>query len=138
MLLGSCVFRLAAVVLVVAPAIAAQQEPAPKELPNAPIPKQTPTKHQNPFWATVEILGQRSAFFPDLAASRGPLTSLQKFELFADKSVAPSRDVTSALGATLGQARNSLPGYGQGWSGYGKRFGSSMATGASTEFFGTF
>jgi len=41
-------------------------------------------------------------------------------------------------GAGIGQARNSLPGYGQGMGGYGKRFGSSMATGAANNFFGTF
>lgn len=137
---GSRVLRLSAVLLVVARAVPAQQEQRPKDLPDAPTPKQEQpaSKHENPFKATVEILGQRSAFFPDLAASRGPLTSPQKFELFADKSIAPSRDITSALGAAIGQARDSLPGFGQGWGGYGKRFGSSMASGASTEFFGTF
>jgi len=42
------------------------------------------------------------------------------------------------LARGIGQARDSLPGYGQGMGGYGKRFGSSLVTGASTEFFGTF
>ncbi|HYL86000.1 MAG TPA: hypothetical protein VE263_17370 [Candidatus Angelobacter sp.] len=135
-----CALRLAAVLLVAIEAVAAQQEPPPKDLPTAPSPKQeqAPAKHENAFGATFEILSRRSIFFPDLAASPGPLTTTQKFELFADKSIAPSRVLSSGLGAAIDQARNALPGYGQGWDAYGKRFGSSMATGASTEFFGTF
>ena len=140
MLFCSCVFRVTAVVLTVAATVAAQQEPPPKMVPDAPAAKQgrVSEKHENPLETTFELLSRRSIFFPDLAISRGPLTTKQKFELFADKSIAPSRDLTSALGATIGQARDSLPGYGQGWSGYGKRLGSSMATGASSEFFGTY
>jgi len=38
----------------------------------------------------------------------------------------------------MSQARNSLDGYGQGMRGYGERFGSSMATAAANNFFGTF
>lgn len=119
---------------------AAQQEPKPKDLPDAPVPKQEQAPHarDNPFHATFEILGRRSIVFPDLAASPGPLSSKQKLELFADKSIAPSRLLSSAAGAGIGQAQDSLPGYGQGMSGYGKRLGASLATGASTEFFGTF
>ena len=118
----------------------AQQEPKPKDLPEAPVPKQEQAshKHDNAFRTTVEVLGRRSIFFPDLAASPGPLDTKQKLELFADKSIAPSRLLSSAAGAGIRQALDSLPAYGQGMSGYGKRLGSSMATGASTDFFGTF
>lgn len=134
----SWALRFGVILFLAADVAAAQQEP--KDLPNAPAPNQAqaPRTRDNPFQTTFEVLGRRSIFFPDLATSRGPLTSKQKLELFADKSVAPSRFLTSALGAGIGQARDSLPGYGQGMGGYGKRFGSSMATGASTEFFGTF
>ena len=137
---GSWALRLGAALLALAEALAAQQEPKAKDLPDAPAPKQEnpPRKHDNPFQTTFEILGRRARFFPDLATSRGSLSHKQRLELFADKSVAPSRFLTSAIGASIGQARNSLPGYGQGMSGYGKRLGSSMATGASTEFFGTY
>ena len=119
---------------------AAAQEPKPKELPDAPVAKQesAPQKHGNPLHATIEILGRSSIFFPSLAASQGPLSRKQKFDLFADESIAPSRIVSSALGAGIGQARDSLPAYGEGIGGYGKRFGSSMATAASNNFFGTF
>src|SRR5215472_7119777 len=80
---GSCVLRLAAVLLFVAHAVAAQQEQPPKDLRDPPAPKeqQPVPKRENPIKATVDILAQRSAFFPDLATSQGPLSSKQKFEL---------------------------------------------------------
>lgn len=137
---GSWTLRLGATVLLTGKVLAAQQEPAgPKDLPDAPAPKrQASQKHDSRLRETVGILGRRSVFFPDLAASPGPLSGKQKLELFADKSIAPSRFLSSAAGAGIHQALDSLPAYGQGMSGYGKRLGSSMATGASTEFFGTF
>ena len=137
---GSRALRFGAILLLSAEAAAAQQEPKPQDLPEAPVPKQEPAshKHDSALQTTFQILGQRSIFFPDLAASPGPLDTKQKLELFADKSIAPSRLLTSGIGASIGQERDSLPGYGQGMSGYGKRLGSSMATGVSTEFFGTF
>jgi hypothetical protein len=119
---------------------AAQPAAKPHDLPDAPVPKQesAPPKRQNPFNTTIVVLGRRSIFFPNIATSVGPLSSRQKFELFADESVSPSRFLSSAAGAGISQARNSLDGYGQGMGGYGKRFGSSMATAASNNFFGTF
>jgi hypothetical protein len=127
---------------------AAQEGPKPAELPDAPVVKQespagakqetAPQKRENAFHSTIEILARRSVFFPDLATSSRPLRPRQKLELFADQSIAPSRIVGSLAGSGIGQAANSLPGYGQGWDGYAKRFGSSMASGASTHFFGTF
>jgi len=132
--------RLIALLVSVVAAAAAQQEPKPQGVPDAPVAKQesAPQKRQNPLNTTIEVLGRRSIFFPNIATSRGPLSTKEKFELFADESVSPSRFLSSAAGAGIGQARNSLPGYGQGMGGYGKRFGSSMATGAANNFFGTF
>ena len=126
--------------LALAPVGAAQQDPKQKDPPDAPAPKQgnAPQKHQNAVNTTIEVLGRRSVFFPNIATSVGPLSTKQKFELFAGESVAPSRFLSSAAGAGISQARNSLDGYGQGAGGYGKRFGSSMATAASNNFFGTF
>jgi hypothetical protein len=126
--------------MVVAATASAQQEPKPRDFPDAPVAKQesAPQKRQNPFNTTIEVLGRRSFFFPSIATSKGALSRKQKFQLFADESVAPSRFLSSAAGAGISQARNSLDGYGQGAGGYGKRFGSSMATAASTNFFGTF
>jgi len=121
-------------------AAASAQEPKPQELPDAPVAKQrdAPQKRQRTLNATIEVLERRSFFFPNIAADKGALSWKQKFELFADESVAPSRFLSSAAGAGISQARNSLEGYGQGAGGYGERFGSSMATAASNNFFGTF
>ena len=137
---GSWALRLGMIFLLGAEALTAQQEPKPKDLPEAPVPKQeqAPRKHDSALHATFEVLARRSIFFPDLAAKSGPLGTAQKLELFVDKSVAPSHFLGSALGAGIGQARDSLSGYGQGMSGYGKRFGSSMATATSADFFRTF
>src|SRR5712671_6527502 len=134
------VLCLGVLMLALAPVGAAQQAPKQKDLPDAPAPKQgnAPQKHQNAVNTTIEVLGRRSVFFPNIATSVGPLSTKQKFELFAGESVAPSRFLSSAAGAGISQARNSLDGYGQGAGGYGKRFGSSMATAASNNFFGTF
>lgn len=137
---GSRALRIGVILLLSVQAATAQQEPKPKDLPEAPAPKQeqAPHKRDNAFRTTVEVLGRRSIFFPDLAASPGPLDTKEKLELFAGKSVAPSRLLASAISAGIGQARDSFPGYGQGLSGYGQRLGSSMATGVSSEFFSTF
>src|SRR2546421_7410972 len=137
---GSVTLRLITLSVAVVANTAAQQEPRPPDLPNAPVAKQESThqQHQNPFNTTIEVLGRRSIFFPEIASSRGSLSTRQKFELFADESVSPSRFLSSAAGATISQARNSLGGYGQGMRGYGERFGSSMATAAANNFFGTF
>src|SRR5712691_7932548 len=137
---GSSALRLIAVLVSVVATAAAQQETKPQDLPDAPVAKQenAPRKRQNRFNTTIEVLERRSIFFPDIATSFGPLSVKRKFELFAGESIAPSRFLRSAAGAGISQARNSLDGYGQELGGYGKRFGSSMATGTSNNFFGTF
>lgn len=132
--------RLMLLLLIAAGVARAQKEPKPKELPDAPVAKANSAQQNrgNSFQATFEILGRRSVFFPDLATSKNPLSVKQKFELFADESIAPSRFMGAAFGAGIDQARNALPDYGQEIGGYGKRFGSSIATSASDNFFGTF
>src|SRR5262249_37343932 len=92
-----------------------------------------------PRWRRgVAILGKQSLFFPELAHQRGPLSATQKLQLAFDETLAPSRFLESAFTSAISQARDTLPGYGQGWEGYGKRFGSSVASKASTQAFGTF
>jgi hypothetical protein len=135
----SSALRLMALLVGVATTAAARQDPK-QDLPDAPTPKQASTqpKHQNRINTTIAVLEKRSIFFPEIATSPGPLSVKQKFELFAGESVAPSRFLRSAAGAGISQVRNSLDGYGQGAAGYGKRFGSSLATVTSSNFFGTF
>jgi hypothetical protein len=112
------------------------------DLPNAPTPKPQPKDAQGEKGGrsntTVTILSRRSFFFPDLAYTNKPLTSGQKFLLAADETVAPSALIVAAMSAGISQARDSWPGYGQGWNAYGKRYGATLALNASTDMFGTF
>ena len=124
--------------------VMAQQKPQPANLPDAPAPKQDaavsaqkpPEKNggQGPF----ELITRRSWFYPDLARTSGPLTAGEKFKLFLDTSMSPPQILTSAAAAGISEARGTLSGYGQGGEGFGKRFGASMASNASSHFFGTF
>jgi hypothetical protein len=121
--------------------LAAQQRLV-ADLPEAPTPKQQPAEPAEKKGGftkeTVEILSQRSYFFPDLAHTRKPLNSGEKFLLAAGESIAPAGLIVSAVSAGISQARDSWPGYGQGWNGYGKRYGATVAIDASTNMFGTF
>ncbi len=119
-LLGLTVVALLAVLGTTADANAQTEAPATQSanLPDAPTPQvpaqQTEQGRKAQLKQTIEVLGKRSIFFPELAHERRPLTSTQKL-----------------------QARDSLHDYGQGWEGYGKRFGSSVASNASSHLFGT-
>src|ERR1700740_373718 len=121
---SSMVLPLAILMLMLAPVGAAQQDQKPRDLADAPSPKQESTaqKHQNAFNTTFEVLGRRSIVFPEIATNPNALSVKQKFELFVDQSIAPFHFVASAAGSGIDQARDALPAYGQGMSGYGKRF----------------
>jgi hypothetical protein len=113
---------------------------AGRELPDAPLPKPQDNSGQSKG-TTGEIVGfltNRSFFFPDIATSAAPLTAGQKFKLFLNESVSPASFVSSAISAGFNQWRDVPHDYGQGAQGYGKRFGESMARGATQSFFGTF
>jgi len=88
--------------------------------------------------ALYNLLEKKSIVFPDIAASTEPLSTGQKFELFVDNSLSVHTLTWAAMGSSVGQAANTPTGRGQGWDGYTKRFGSSMAGQASSNFFGTF
>jgi hypothetical protein len=123
-------------------ACAAQQRIV-ADLPDAPTPKESLDAPRQKAIAsrpttTYDILSRRSFFFPDLAYTTGPLSRAQKFFLAADESAAPSALIVAAMSAGITQARNSWPGYGQGWNAYGKRYGATLALNASTDMFGTF
>ena len=120
----------------------AAQQRIVANLPDAPTPQQQAEAQQpasvDHSKGTVAILSRRSFFFPDLAYTTKPLTSSQKFLLAVDQTVAPSALIVTATSAAITQATNSWPGYGQGWTAYGKRFGATLGINASTDMFGTF
>ena len=102
---------------------------------------QTAPQATNPLASGVGfvlLLDRKSLVFPDLATNKGQLNSWGKFKLAANNSVSLSTVGAALLGAAYGQATDRPSGYGQGGSGYGKRFGSGMARSASGNLFGTF
>jgi hypothetical protein len=134
-----------AVVFLLTPARTLSQESATpttvvaRELPDAPLPKAQGTAQAK--GTTGEIIGfmtNRSLIFPDIATSSAPLSVGQKFKLFVNESVSPASFISSAISAGFNQWRDVPHDYGQGAEGYGKRFGESMARGASQNFFGSF
>jgi len=54
-------------------------------LPDAPTPQAPAQKSQ--LKQTIEVLGKRSIFFPELAHERRPLSSKQKLQLAVDETV---------------------------------------------------
>ena len=58
-----------------------------------------------------------------------PLTNGEKFHLYLKSTVEPISFFASAFSAGYNQAVDSVPEWGQGMSGYGKRFASSLGQG---------
>ena len=120
--------------------VAQQQSDAPAPS-SASVQSQTRSQGTNPLASGVgfvQLLERKSLVFPDLATNRGPLNSWGKFKLAANNSVSLSTVAAALLGSAYDQAIDSPSGYGQGGSGYGKRFGSGIARSASDNLFGTF
>ncbi len=140
----SCTWLMLAALISIAGNAAAQQPvgagAGSQSLPDSPQPKQQPAAnaHAQGTEKFVGYMTKRSLFFPDIAASPYPLSTGRKFELFANEAISPETILISAFGSGFEQWRDIPPGYGQGAEGYGKRFGASMATNASSSFFGTF
>jgi hypothetical protein len=67
-----------------------------------------------------------------------PLTSQQKFQLFARTSFDPVIVGIAAAQAGISQADGQFKGYGPGAEGYAKRFGAAFGDQVSSGFFGTF
>ena len=63
-----------------------------------------------------------------------PLTSKQKFAVVVRGSFDYVQYPWYAFLSGISQAENSEPGYGQGWEGYGKRFGAALADGTIENF----
>ena len=149
--LGLCLIA-ACYCLVCSVSVAQQQQPgetvdAPsastqsQTAPPASTQSQTASQGTNPLTSGVEfvlLLEQKSLVFPDLATNKGQLNSWGKFKLAANNSISLATIGSSLIGGAYGQAIDSPSGYGQGGSGYAKRFGSDMARAASDNMFGTF
>jgi hypothetical protein len=73
------------------------------------------------------VLGVLPNYYVSYAKNAMPLTSRQKFQLAFRSNVDPFTFLLTGVYAGVEQAANTLPGYGQGMQGYGKRFGANYA-----------
>ena len=71
------------------------------------------------------ILAVLPAFNTSYVPDAVPLSPTQKFRLAFRTSTDYFMFVAAGADAALSQATNNFSGYGQGWAGYGKRFGAS-------------
>jgi hypothetical protein len=67
-----------------------------------------------------------------------PMTPRQKFRLFYRSAFDPVEFAVTGLEAGISQANNSFAEYGQGASGYAKRYGAAFTDQVSSDFFGNF
>jgi hypothetical protein len=116
----------------------AQETPKPQTQTGTSSASQAPVPSNIPGKGFYSLLQKKSLFFPNIATSTRRLSTGGKFRLFVDNSISLSTISWSALTSGISQAENSPTGFGQGWDAYAKRFGSSMGSQASSEFFGTF
>jgi hypothetical protein len=132
------------------------QAPAPQTAPERPTatpdsqagdPQASPTPPTSQKQSEEEILKQEQSqrilgVVPQFSVTSRhdapPLTSGQKFHLFAKSAFDPFQFGLAGLQAGISQANNSFPGYGQGAAGYGKRFGAAMTDQVSSNFFSNF
>lgn len=84
------------------------------------------------------ILGVVPQFSVTSRQKAPALTAKQKFRLFVKSSTDPFVFAAAGIQAGIGQATNEFPGYGQGGSGYGKRYGATLADSTSSNFFSNY
>jgi hypothetical protein len=82
------------------------------------------------------VLGFIPNFYVSYLPNPAPLTSKQKFELAWKTSVDPITFLITGAVAGIQQADDDFDGYGQGASGYAKRYGASYADGVAGTFIG--
>jgi hypothetical protein len=129
------------------PDSAAQTQPPPSSAKagESSSPQQPADKDKKDAKTTSEIAGPGTSndrlFFtlPNFLTLENsgkvpPLTSKQKFAVVVRGSFDYVQYPWYAFLSGISQAENSEPGYGQGWEGYGKRFGAAFADGTIENF----
>ena len=119
-----------------------QSAPTPSPRPAAPTSqsqKHSGTKSEDEKRIQEKEQSRRVlGVIPDFGVTNrqnaSPLTSGEKFHLFAKSALDPATIGIVGLQAGLSQAENEFPAYGQGAQGYGKRFGASLADEVSAGF----
>jgi hypothetical protein len=114
----------------------------PKEATSASSALAPPTDQDNQDTLKQEQskhgLGVVPMFNVTNRQNAAPLTRGEKFHLFTADVRDPFTFALSGLQAGYGQATNEFPEYGQGVSGYSKRYGASLADTVSSSFFSVY
>jgi len=100
------------------------------------------TVHPDEFIAAEQIkaaekqrlVGIIPNFYTSYIYDTAPLTVKQKFLMAERGTFDPVSMIGVGIGAGIEQAMNTYPGYGQGATGYAKRFGAKFADGRSSDF----
>jgi hypothetical protein len=82
------------------------------------------------------IIGVLPNFYVSYVPDAAPLTRKQKFKLALKVSVDPVTYLTTGVTAAIEQWQGSFAGYGEGFSGYAKRYGATYGDRLSSTFFG--
>jgi hypothetical protein len=93
-------------------------------LPDAPMPQ---------FQGSSYLPGTSSQLLPYV-----PLTSQEKFEIFTRRTYSPFTFFSAAFDAAYAHVTDTWPDYGHGISGYGKRYGATIADAEARSFFQSF
>jgi hypothetical protein len=123
----------------------AQQPPGAAKAEQPPSPQQPADKDKKDTKTTSQSAGPGTSndrlFFtlPNFLTLENsgkvpPLTTKQKYSVVVRGSFDYVQYPWYAFLSGISQAENSEPGYGQGWEGYGKRFGAAFADGTIENF----
>jgi len=127
----SQVLRLLIIFLCAVQPVAAQQDTASP--PDAPEQKAQAEKDQSQrMLGVIPQFGVTNERYP------APLKPSEKFHLFYRSALDPAEFAVVGIEAGISQANNSFAGYGQGASGYGKRYAAAFTDQVSSGFFGNF
>jgi hypothetical protein len=108
------------------------------QTPTSPKAKTEEEKEIERKEQSQRVLGVLPQFGVTSRQDAPPLTSAEKFHLFAKESIDPVTLGIIGLQAGLSQAENEFPAYRQGAVGYGKRYGASLADSVSSGFFSNY
>jgi hypothetical protein len=139
-----CAFLLLAVlfgVSLVTPAALAQSSEQPPANA-APVPQgnansqpSSPSGQKQQSEDQTRLFGLAPSHNVGYERNAKTLTSRNKFDIFYQNTLDPYPFAAVAFHAAISQAEDTHSGYGRGLSGYGKRYGASLADSTSSRFF---
>ncbi len=117
---------------------AAAQSTQPADLPDAPSAQNQKPKESKPEPSEGKAFGIIPEFNVISAKDAKPLTAKGKWRLFVRQTLDPFTFVGAAFTSCVGQATDSFHDYGQGMTGYGKRFGAASIDSVNGALWGGF